>query len=174
MTKIELDQLFASNPKQAFELIYNQYYNMLCNYAMRITYDRNSAEDVVQEVILELWNRKDKLSPDAAVIPYLKRSVYNRSLNLVRSKAMNFDSDEGLIYESDNTPGADQELIGSELKTKISNIVASLPERCRIVFALSRYEEKSYKEIAEELNISVKTVENQISKALKILKKKLI
>lgn len=174
MTKIELDQLFNSDPKQAFELIYDQYYNMLCNYSLRITYDRNSAEDVVQEVILELWNRKDKLSPDTAVIPYLKRSVYNRSLNLVRSKAMNFDSDDGLINKTDNSPGADLELIGDEMNNKINDIVASLPERCRIVFALSRYEEKSYKEIAKELDISIKTVENQISKALKILKKKLI
>lgn len=170
MSQLELDQYFKTNVDKAFEILYSQYYNMLCNLSLRITYDRSSAEDVVQEVLMELWRKRDQLDKDSSVIAYVKRSVYNRSLNFVKSKALQFESDDKLIHHDNNDISVVENLVVNETLTSVKEAVQNLPIKCRTVFALSRYEEKSYKEISNELGISVKTVENQISKALKTLR----
>lgn len=169
-TESEIDRLFRDDPEKAFEYIYSNYYQMLCNRSLRITYDMSSAEDVVQEVLLELWNKKDSLSEGSSIIAYLKTSVYNRSLNFIKVKSMSFESDELLKHHINNDASPHEEVIGVETSKQIYNIIEQLPPKCRTVFALSRYEEKSYREISEDLGISVKTVENQISKALKTLR----
>jgi RNA polymerase sigma-70 factor (ECF subfamily) len=124
----------------------------------------------VQEVILELWNKKDSLEVNTSLFAYLKRSVYNRSLNFIKSRAKIASDEQPLLLMKDKEDSIEEELYGSEMASKLNKVIESLPEKCRHVFALSRFEEKTYNEIAEMLDISSKTVENQISKALKILR----
>ncbi len=174
MTKsLNIDVVFHQDVSKAFEYIYSHYYDLLCNKAYRIIFDRSSAEDVVQEVILELWKRKDSISKETPVLAYLKRSVYNRSINYIKSKSYSFEGEESIQSLEEDRISAIDQMIAIETQVKIEDVIGQLPEKCRYVFTLSRFEEKSYKEIASDLDISVKTVENQISKALKFLRKKI-
>jgi len=168
-TDAELLEAFNEDGSKGIELIFKQYYEMLCQTAVRITKEKNLAEDIVQEVLFELYKKHGQVKIES-LIGYLKRSVYNRSLNKVKSRRDYVDADE-ISYElSDNSINSQEVLEYGELETEINKIIDSLPEKCRLVFVLNRFEQLSYKEVAERLDISVKTVENQMSKALKILR----
>ena len=156
-----------------FEFFFKQYYSWLCSVSFSIIKDRDAAEDVVQELFTSLWNNKDSLSINGDIKYYLARAVKNRSLNYLRDKKHFEEIDilGGELKLADNN--AQKEMEYYELMDSVQKVISDLPEKCREVFTLSRYEKKSYKEIAIYLKISEKTVENQISKALKILRKKL-
>lgn len=164
------ESFLRSDPERAFNIIYDQYYERLCLSSYKILLDKSAAEDIVQEVILELWNKRDILEVNISLFAYLKRAVYNRSLNFIKARGKIASDEQVLILMKDKEDGIEDEMIGNEMKERLNKIIQSLPEKCRHVFSLSRYEEKTYNEIAEILDISVKTVENQISKALKILR----
>ncbi len=169
----EILKLIELNSEKAIDVLFNQYYAYLCKAVFRIIPDRNYTEDIVQEVFYELWKRRDKIKINTSLKAYLRRAAVNRALNHVRDKKF---QKTGEITEA-ISPALQQNvshlLEAEELKLIIDKIVDNLPEKCRIVFILNRFEEMSYKEIAEILKISVKTVENQISKALKILRAEL-
>jgi len=169
LTDAELLKVFNDDASKGIELIFKQYYEVLCQTAVRITKEKSLAEDIVQEVLFELFKKHDQVNIES-LIGYLKRSVYNRSLNKVKARRDYVDADE-ISYElSDNSINSQEELEYTELETEINTIIDSLPEKCRLVFVLNRFEQLSYKEVAKRLDISVKTVENQMSKALKILR----
>lgn len=164
------ESFLRSDPEKAFNIIYDQYYEKLCLSSYKILLDKSAAEDIVQEVILELWNKRDILEVNISLFAYLKRAVYNRSLNFIKARGKIASDEQVLILVRDKEDGIEDEMIGNEMKERLNKIIQGLPEKCRHVFSLSRYEEKTYNEIAEIMDISVKTVENQISKALKILR----
>ena len=135
--------------------------------------DRDAAQEIVQDVFINLWQKKDVIDPAKSVKAYLYTSVKNRCLNHIRDnkKFRSYYLDVELELE---IPHEDTDNISeSETRDKISAALDKLPERCRQVFELSRFDEMKYKEIAEKLGISVKTVEVQVSKALKILRNEL-
>lgn len=168
-TDAELLKIFNEDGSKGIELIFKQYYEVMCQTAVRITKEKSAAEDIVQEVMFELFKKRDKVNIQS-LIGYLRRSVYNRALNKVKARKDYVDADE-ISYElSDNSINSQEEMEYSELESEINKIIDSLPEKCRLVFVLNRFEQLSYKEVAERLDISVKTVENQMSKALKILR----
>ena len=164
------ENLLRSDPEKAFNLIYDEYYEKLCLSSYKILLDKSAAEDIVQEVILELWNKRDILQVNISLFAYLKRAVYNRSLNFIKARGRIASDEQVLILVKDKEDGVEDEMIGEEMKERLNKIIEGLPEKCRHVFSLSRFEEKTYNEIAVIMDISVKTVENQISKALKILR----
>lgn len=171
-TDTELLGIFNEDNSRGIELIFKQYYEVLCKTAVRITKESNLAEDIVQEVLYEMFKKKDKLNIES-LIGYLKRSVYNRSLNKIKSNRDFVDSDD-ISYELTDTTSTSQDMIEyQELESYINSSIDKLPEKCRLVFVLNRFEQLSYKEVAKKLDISVKTVENQMSKALKFLRKEL-
>jgi RNA polymerase sigma-70 factor (ECF subfamily) len=161
-----------NNPQLELKHIYESYYNELCLNAYRIVKDKNAAEDVVQEVIIEYWNKTDKDSIQD-LKPYLYKSVYFRSLNFIKKSRRhtidNLDDHQDQKVES----SIEHNMEYAETLKTINEHIDELPERCRLVFVLSRFESKTYKEIAEELDISIKTVENQIGYALKYLRNKI-
>ncbi|MBT8231292.1 MAG: RNA polymerase sigma-70 factor [Bacteroidia bacterium] len=168
-TDAELLKVFVDDSSKGIELIFKQYYEVLCRTAVRITKEQNLAEDIVQEVLYELYKKSDKVKIES-LIGYLKRSVYNRSLNKIKSNRDFVDADE-ISYElTDNASSSHEAMEYQELEEFISASIDKLPEKCRLVFVLNRFEQFSYKEVAQKLNISVKTVENQMSKALKFLR----
>lgn len=101
---------------------------------------------------------------------YLKRAAVNRTLNFIRDNKITFEGEEELPILKGKITGASAKMEADELQEMINRAIDGLPERCRMIFLLSRFEDMSYNEIAQKLDISVKTVENQISKALKILR----
>lgn len=153
--------------------LYQKYYNILCSQVFHILKDRIVTEDIVQEVFAEIWKKREELNINQSIEGYLKRACRNRSLNYIRDNKIKWEDDSQLINLQDSTVSTVDKLSVIELEKEIKEGVMTLPEKCGIVFSLSRYEEMSYLEIAQELGISVKTVENQISKALKILREKI-
>jgi RNA polymerase sigma-70 factor (ECF subfamily) len=154
-----------------FKSIYLKFFAPLCRFANFYCSDVEEAKNIVQSVFLKIWEG-DKLilnQSEAAVKSYLFASVKNSALNANRKKAV-FTELEAADLNISNAHEVDHAV--QDLEDKIKILVQNLPERCRYVFYLSRNEEMSYKEIADLLDISTKTVENQISKALKYLRSK--
>lgn len=165
----EILQVFKEDGARGIELIFKKYYEQMCLTALRITKERSKAEDIVQEVFFELFKKKETL--DIQSLPsYLKRAVHNRTINKIKKNKEIFDSDNINIELSDNSMDSQETLEFKELEDYLNDVIDRLPEKCRVVFILNRFEELSYKEVAEKLDISIKTVENQISKALRILR----
>ncbi len=135
---------------------------------MRYVRDRQSAEDAVQEVFEKLWKKRDSIHQIDNLEAYLRRSVVNTCLNHIKKdQRIDWTDQES---DLDRTVSPLLTLETSELGDLIKKTIDGLPEKCRLVFVMSRYEEMSYKEIAQTLGVSVKTIENQISKALKRLR----
>ncbi len=166
----EFLRLLSTDGDKAMRYLYDEYYTSMCYAVYRVLPDRNAAEDIVQEVFLEVWNKREKLNVTSSLKSYLRRACVNRTLNHIRNKKIKFEEEETASVIPDDGIRAQRSMEVDELKTEIRSAIDELPEKCRIVFSMSRYEEMSYKEIAEKLEISIKTVENQISKALKYLR----
>ncbi|NJO87238.1 MAG: RNA polymerase sigma-70 factor [Lewinella sp.] len=142
---------------------------------MRITKEESIAEDLIQELFYKLWQKRFALPEVEAVGAYLRRSARNKALNYLRdqSRKPNFLS-EGLALTSatpNNEASAALEL--RELEAQVDAAVDALPERCRLVYVLARFEGMSHFEIAKALSISTKTVENQMGRAYSFLRKSL-
>ena len=135
--------------------------------------DRAVAEELVQDVMLELWRRRETLAPDGSAQAYLFQATRNRVLNHLRHLKIEQRSEPELQHESSATPHADSEVVQTELSDAVWMAVQSLPDRCREVFELSRVHGLKYAEIASQLGISVKTVEAQMGKALRTLRDRL-
>lgn len=162
----------ATDDKKAYEIIFKAHYQSVYLSALRITKDANSAKDAAQEVFLELWKNRYKLNITSSLKGYLCRGAVNRSLNSIKSRNHHAGQDLATIVEpSSNTSTPEKLAEANELSEVIQKAINNLPERCREIFVLSRYEGKKYREIATLLGISIKTVENQMLKALKVLRK---
>ncbi|GLR19969.1 DNA-directed RNA polymerase sigma-70 factor [Portibacter lacus] len=173
MTEEDLICGIKNGDEDSYKHMFDCYYNQLCIYVKKLAGDIPIAEDLVQDVFLNIWIKRDKLKITRSLRNYLYRSVHNQFLLHVRNKKIRFiDLDylrvSALIDE--NLSVEDNELIGVKLD-KISDAIESLPPRCKTAFKLSRYDGFKYKDIAESMNISKKTVEHLISKALSILRK---
>ena len=165
--------------ERGINMLFSDYFAALCQVAHRIVQNQDTSKDIVQDVFVRLWTHRAKLSITSSLMGYLRKSVVNASIDHQRrayeQKKVALDSDEmassaTIKLSSDVTAEAVE---GNELKEQVNSAVAQLPERCRLVFVLSRHEGLSYKEIAHKLDISPKTVENQMSKAFKLLRQSL-
>ncbi len=154
--------------------MFRQYYGMVCNTINHYLRDRNRTEDVAQEMFAELWSKRQQLTIHTSVPAYLRRMAVTRTLNYIRdSRKYNWDeleSPDTGITNATVEPEILNTMEAAELQQKIDFAIQQLPEKCRVVFLMSRVEEMSYAEIAGQLGISIKTVENQIGKALKLLR----
>ena len=160
--------------KKEFEELFCEYFKPLTAFAKKYLNDIDLAKEMVHEAFLKLWEKREEVDTNKSVKSYLYTTVYNRSLNYIRDNKK-FDRTEGkteLLERSENWDQTNQ-MIAVEIETKINQTLDDLPEKCRQIFVMSRYEELKYKEIAEKLDISIKTVETQMSKALKALRKNL-
>ena len=166
----QLLDLLSSDSEQAIDQIFRQYYTYLCREIYRIKPDARLAEDIAQEVFYELWKKRKRLNIQSSLRAYLKRAAVNKTLNHIRDSKIQLEEVEKAPPQKSKETGAIEQLQEEELRQLIAEAIEALPERCRIVFSLSRYENMSYQQIADELNVSVKTVENQISRALRQLR----
>jgi RNA polymerase sigma-70 factor (ECF subfamily) len=162
---------FQINPQEGCALLFRTYYNPLCSYAVRFVYSKEVAADLVSEMFYAFWKNQSYESVKTSYRAYLFKSVQNRSYNYLASELKNTDSFELMPHYDAASPERPEALIYfEELATQIDRIVEQLPPQCRKVFLLNRFENKKIQEIAELMNISSRTVEGHISKALSALR----
>ncbi|MCG6190041.1 RNA polymerase sigma-70 factor [Maribellus maritimus] len=152
-----------------FQEIYNKYFKALCLVSFRCLNNRDEAEDVVQQVFLDFYEHIETKTIQGDVYAYLKKAVYYKSIDVIKKEKSQNKYFESLTA-TENVAHMENLFDSTELEKTIYEVVDELPEQCRVVFVKSRYEGKSNKEIAAEYNISVRTVEAHIFKALKRLK----
>ncbi len=160
--------------KKYFEDIYINYFKVLRFFALRIVNNAAVAEDVVQDVFTEFWARRSLIDSTKSIKPYLYKLTYNRCLDFLRSKGnANITLSEkpsilnDILYSAFTT---DEYVLISDISKEMEIAIDALPDRCKEIFLLSRKSNLKNREIADVLNISVKAVEKQITKALQNLK----
>jgi len=163
-----LQKLLHEDEDQFMEYIFRTYYAPLCKTVYNITRDSDAAEDVVQDVFMKVWRRKSQLDFSKSIKSYLFRSSVNTALNYLEKNRRSTSMEETNAGQMQLGINTTEDAIGyQEVNLRIHQALEALPPKCRTVFSLSRYEELSYAEIAEQLGISVKAVEKHMGKALK-------
>ncbi|WP_423129637.1 RNA polymerase sigma-70 factor [Gaoshiqia sp. Z1-71] len=159
--------------EQSFELMFRKYYVRLCGFANKFIANQAEAEEIVQEVFLNIWSKRDRLKLDHEIKPYLFKSVQNLCFNFIEHRKVvdNYYSVIEVVYKNQKEDFDTYESVFfTEFQTKVEEAIGSLPEECQRIFRMSREDGLKYTEIASELNLSVKTVETQMSRALSKLK----
>lgn len=173
------EQIAASiraGDEASFEALFRAWYPRLVGFAGRYLGRGPEAEEMVQDAFCKLWENRTDFQPTASLGGYLFATVRNRCLNQLKHQQVRLSKQEAIAERlQDRGRGAqpDEDLQAKDLKIRIDDAIAELPGRCREAFELSRYEGKKYQEIAAEMGISVRTVEVQIGKALKLLREAL-
>jgi RNA polymerase sigma-70 factor (family 1) len=153
-----------------FESIYKAYYRLLRSVSANIIRDADAAHDVVQEMFVKLYPKKDELGHVLNMKAYLCRAVVNASVAYLQKNSSKTQLTELSVATTENS---DSTMMGKELQAHLEKAMESLPAKCKAIFVLSRFEEMKNSEIAETLGISVKTVENQMTIALRKMREKL-
>jgi RNA polymerase sigma-70 factor (ECF subfamily) len=172
MSDGELVERLRLGDESAFDAIFRRWYGPLVQLAERMLNDRSAAEETVQDVMLELWRRRDTLQLTGSPQAYLFQSTRNRALNRLRRLRVERREE----FDTDSLPsrrGADATAFEHEIDRALREAIASLPPRCREVFELNRMQGLKYAEVAEVLGVSVKAVEAQMGKALRTLRDKM-
>ncbi|MEM1217152.1 MAG: RNA polymerase sigma-70 factor [Bacteroidota bacterium] len=162
-----------SGDQRALQAVFDQQYEAVCRAIFRFVQDPGLSEDLAQEVFVRFWDKRNNIQIDSNLSAYLRRMAVNEALGYLRKKSRFVADELPLHLPGKQAASADEALANQELSQRIQHAVASLPPRCRAVFQLSRFEDKTYQQIATHLDISPKTVENQMGKALRILREKL-
>ena len=176
MRKIDIreeNELLASisqGDRQAFRQVFEQYFEYLVSTVYQLSGNVELGRDVAQEVFLDIWRKRSQIHVRSSLKSYLRRAAINRMLDKFRANKHYFTDLEDAPEIVAQTVSPQQQLEEQDLQTLVQQTVNQLPEKCRLVFVLSRYEGFSHKEIAQQLDISPKTIENQITKALKLLR----
>jgi RNA polymerase sigma-70 factor (ECF subfamily) len=169
----DLQQRIRAGDESAFDAVFRAHYPRLVRMAESIVGERAPAEEIAQEVMLELWRRRESLQVEQSFGAYLIRSTRNRALNHIRHQRIVARELAAAKFEAPESPGTDADMLGVELEKVVREAIAALPERCREVFELSRVQGMRYVEIASVLDISVKTVEKRMGQALSELREHL-
>lgn len=153
-----------------FEQVYKTYFKPLYAYARTMVRDGVAAEEIVQQVFFRLWEKKEGIQIHDTIRAYLYRSVFHGSMNHLKHLKVREEHSRYVRYETADENPALQNLETRELEERLTQALAELPEKCRTVFQLCRFEELKYKEVAEQMDLPVKTVENEMGKALRLLR----
>jgi RNA polymerase sigma-70 factor (family 1) len=166
---IELMDRIRSGDESALKLIYNKYWNQLFSSAFNVLNDQHVCEDIIQEIFINLWNKREMIEIRVSLKSYLFASTRYEVYRQVRYAYVREDIFEN-IFERMESPSEYGNIEYRELLSQINSIVDNLSEKCKVVYKLSREEQLSHKEIAAQLDISTKTVENHLNKALRQLR----
>lgn len=167
-------QVKNQNNQKSFEHLYHAYYTALCSYAFGIVKNHEDAEDLVNDCFLECWKKRETIEIKSSLKSYLYTSVRNLALNHLQKnkvKQKYLSTQSYPFYLPEEVAARIEKLQQVEnLETRLKNAIDSLPQQCRYIFYLNRYEQMAYKEIAAKTNLSVGTVKTQIARALKKLR----
>ncbi len=173
MGEKELLEGIAAGSEKAYRQLFDQYFEPLTYFAYKYLQDIDVAQDLVQEAFGNLYEKRRELNITLSLKSYLYRSVQNSSFNVLRQNQMK-EKHHAAIKSNSETVFTDQTIELNELELKIHRAIDKLPEQCGRIFKMSRFENLTNQEIADQLGISKRTVETQISKALRELRKTLI
>ncbi len=173
-----LIKLLQSGDPQAMTEIFREYGSMVTRIVYRMLHDHEAAKDITQDLFISIWEKRNDLNIKNSLKAYLIRAAINEALYYIRSqrristlRVNELENPDACLQDKVNNPA--MALTAQELEEHIQNIIDKLPPKCKLVYRLSRDEEMTYKQIAQELNVSVKVVEKHISKALKTLREAL-
>lgn len=167
----------AKDDRSAFEEVFRLHYTELCRFCIKYVRDEHVAEELVQEVYINIWERRNTLNITTSVKAYLFTAVRNRSFNYLKlqiPKEQKKIGVEDVLDLRDNGEELEVKMVQEELHAYVQDAIDALPPKCQTIFNLSRNAGMTYKEIAEELDLSVKTVENQVGHALRKLREQLL
>lgn len=162
---------FQAGERNAVQQVFHDYYPLLCQTVYRIIQDKETAEDLAQNVFIRAWRKREQLAITTSLPGYLRKMAINEALYYLRRQSERrsiLDRQQPTVTAAPTTPL--EEVMRNETASQIVKTIQQLPPRCRTIFTLNREEGLSYREIAERLDIRPKTVENQIAKALRILR----
>jgi RNA polymerase sigma-70 factor (family 1) len=159
----------ANGDENAFAEIYKLHWQSLFVSAYNVTRDKGACNDILQDIFLQLWLRREKIAITGSLEAYLHTAVRYQVFKYIRKSTRVSHLFEQLDQRLSETP-ADGQVIFKELNEQVTNAVESLPSQCMLIYKLSREQQLSNREIAEQLNISIKTVENQMTIALRRLR----
>ncbi len=162
-----------ADDRAALKVLFEEYYLYVCSNIHRFIVDRSLVEDLAQEVFIRFWEKRHQITVTSNLRAYLRRMAINEALGYLRRKKLFTDDEINTELPAQAHENAEAQYLHTELEDHVRQAIDSLPPKCRAVFQLSRFEELTYKEIAERMEISVKTVENQMGKALRVLREKL-
>jgi RNA polymerase sigma-70 factor (ECF subfamily) len=163
-----IKRLRKGNPK-AYKYLFAEYYDWLCNYIYNLCKDHSLAEDIVQDAIIVLWEKRNTIMISTSLKNYLFKTCHNQFLQHIRSQKIQFDTLDKIRWDLICEVTFEDDLYDFKME-KLNNLINQLPPRCKEIFVQNKFEKKKYKEIALNMGISEKTVENQMSKALNFLR----
>lgn len=166
--------LIQQGDKSAFDTVYLNYFKRLHQYASNFIKNADDAEEIIQNVFCRLWEKRTQLDANGYLKSFLYRAVHNECLNYLKHENVRSTFKIHHNLHAVNEQDLSKEILAHELAKQIHLAINELPNQCRTIFQMSRVEQLKYSQIADELNLSVKTVENQMGKALKTLRLKLI
>lgn len=171
--KILIDKL-KEDDKTAFTIIFSRYYSDLVHFSFNYIHEPDASEEIVQEVFLKLWENRHSLEIESSLKSYLLKSVQNRSIDFKRHRQIR-QKYTSHVLENPYTSERDTEnyVLHSELEQKLNSTLDKIPDDISEPFILSRFEGMNYAKIAENLGVSVRTIEVRIGKALGILRQEL-
>ena len=166
---IQVFKRIKSGDYEAFKLLFDCYYSVLCNYSLKFIDEHFIADDIVQEVFIKIWEKRKTIVITSSVKSYLYTAVKNKCLNRLKSEftrteyLKHYSAQENIIVDY-------SEIEQEEFRNFLFQCIEKLPPRCKDVFLQSRFSELKQEMIAKSMNIALKTVKAQIGKALKLLK----
>ncbi|MBS2099941.1 RNA polymerase sigma-70 factor [Carboxylicivirga linearis] len=161
--------------EDAYKSLFLKYYAQLVVFARKVVVDDDLARELVQDVFVTFYEKRTELNIHTSLKAHMYQSVRNRCLNQVKHNKIRRDHHANIFVEKKEEEAfVEDKLQETELEQRIYSVVKSLPDQCRKIFEMSRFEGTSNQEIADQLNLSKRTVETQISKALKVLRKQLV
>lgn len=155
--------------KALFEQSFSDHYDGMFRYCMTMVQNQSDAEDIVQSVFMDFWQDKHKLVIHTSIQAFLYKSVYFKCMNRIKREKVSHKYIASISAQDENTADSDPAIL-QEITEKIAEAIDALPDQCRKIFTLSRYERMRYQEIADHMQLSIKTIENQMGKALKNLR----
>ena len=156
--------------EQAYAYLIDNYHHRLCVYANSLTKDSYQAEDIVQNIFVRIWEQRDRLKSDLSLKSYLYKMVYNEFIDQYRKQQSLLNLEKNYIEALHLIIAEDEVETFEKAHQLIKNEIQNLPQKCREVFVMSKHEGLTNIEIAEHLDISIKTVEAQITKAFSLLR----
>ncbi len=173
ITDEQLLNRIKQNDEVALELLFRRYFKNLCFFANRLLMEHQLAEEVVSDIFLNIWLKRGQIKINSSFKAYLYKAVKNQSINYLQKRKINIESlevvdKEGLV----SSLSPEHFLRYNQLDEEIKSLIKELPEKRRLIFRMNRIDGLSYSEIAEILEISINTVQNQMVNAVKFLLKK--
>lgn len=165
-----LIELWRTGNEKAYRTLFDKYFYRLYNYTLKLIPDKNVSEEIVMDVMLAVWQKKDMLNSSLSLSAYLYRSVKNRLIDHLRKQHVPTVSLELTTVEPPSSFVTDSRLLHKELEGLYRTSLNRLPPQKKRIFTMSREEGNSYKEIAERLRLSKNTVENHMVAALRLMK----